>query len=363
MGLYIVICCWMFFLALLGYDKEIIAEKSLNVQKWKLSFNSLYMLLGWGTLTFLWFLTAFRSVNMGNDTGNYVKEFLAVVRGGVNQSSYMEIGYQILNVLVGKISKDPHVFLIIYSSILYIGTAIYIRKYSKNFLISVCLFFCLCFSDYMNILRQDMAMLIALYVYQMLKQNKKISAAILIFLAATFHATAIILFALFLKDFFSEKKIVLVLALIVALLSVTGQINELLRAVSGRYINYFNEERGYLGEGNLAVTWECIQSLAWYLLISAECRGNDRADRLVKANFGVLLFFNTFGYVINIFTRAGKYFSMVAITELPDVVYKKKIKNGPFYLLIFCGVMIAYFLVARYFRPEWNHMYPYEFWR
>ena len=50
----------------------------------------------------LWFLTAFRAANIGNDTLNYVRYFNLFASNGIMQNSRIEIGYQVLNILVSK---------------------------------------------------------------------------------------------------------------------------------------------------------------------------------------------------------------------------------------------------------------------
>jgi hypothetical protein len=61
-----------------------------------------------------WSLTAFRSINIGNDTSGYVRIFKEIVIYGLGANSRIEIGYRYLCLLFSKISADPHIFLIIY---------------------------------------------------------------------------------------------------------------------------------------------------------------------------------------------------------------------------------------------------------
>lgn len=307
-----------------------------------------------------WFLTAFRSAQIGNDTGTYIYYFNIYMKG-IDRSRSFEIGYQYLNYFIGKITTNPHIFLLIIATIMYGGVVIYIYKYSRNVAISLCLFFCYFFSMFTSIFRQGIAMVIVLYGYHLLKGGKKLLAALLFLFAITFHTTAIVGFLLFLNaDILKKKSLVFVLTVFCGIISGSGILNTIVNVMLPRYSHYF--ESRYASTGWLAVAYSLIIYAIWYLLISKSVDKNNKQDRLVAANFTFLLIFAAFGFSVNLFTRAGEYFLLIAIVEIPNMLYRGKVKNFRFWLFGLCTFLLIMFIVTLIYRPGWNHLYPYEFW-
>lgn len=363
MGLYIGITAWMFLLLLLGLrtDSVRVADCWPDKPKDNLARNNLRIVSFLTACTFLlfWFLTAFRSSAIGNDTKVYIYYFDIFSRG-LDFSRTFEVGYQILNYLLGKVTRDHHAFLIIIATIMYGGIVVYFRKYSKNIAVSLCLFFALFFSPFTSMFRQGIAMVIALYGYQLLKNNKNLLAAVLFLLATTFHTTAMVCFLLFLKtDIMKKKWFVCGLALVFGLISSTGILKSIVNVIAPRYNHYFSSQ--YASTGWLAVTYSLIIYLIWYFLVSSSI-DDAKQDRVVINNFSFLLIFATFGYSVNLFTRAAEYYLLNAVIELPNMMYRGRVKNYRIWLFCICGFLLIMFIVTLYYRPGWNHLYPYEFW-
>ena len=314
-----------------------------------------------GVLFFLlWFLTAFRSAEIGNDTQNYLWYFNYFSRG-INHASKIEIGYQILNYLLNQFTHDQHAFLVIMASLMYGGIGLYISKYSRNTAISICLFYCFFFSVYTNIFRQGMAMLIALYGYQFSKNGKKLPAALLFLLATTFHTTAVVCFLLLFDLKILEKKwFVLGLTLFCAAVSLTDVLKVLVNAIVPRYATYF--EGQYASSGWLAISFYLLTYLVFYFLVNRSLDYDSKADKIAATSFSLLLILTAFGYAVNLFERAGEYFLLIAVTELPNMLYRGKVKQFRLWLFGICAVYLVFFILILHYRPGWNHLYPYEFW-
>lgn len=317
-------------------------------------------LFTWVTFLGLWFLTAFRSSAIGNDTQNYLWYFNHFAQG-LDDTSSLEIGYQYLNYFLGKVTRDQHVFLIIMATIMYGGFSIFLRKYSKNPAVSFCLFFCCFFSVYTNIFRQGIAMIIALYGYQLLKKGERIPAALLFVLATTFHTTAFLCFLLFL-DLKALQKwwVVLSVTGLGAVVSLTGVMKAVVNAVFPRYTHYF--EGQYASSGWIAITFYLVTYTILYLLSVNSLEEDNKTDGIVATNFSLLMILTSFGYAVNLFERAAEYFLLVAVIELPNMLYRGKIKHFRLWLFGICIVYLAFFIATLIYRPGWNHLYPYEFW-
>lgn len=364
MLLYYGITFWVFILLLLGLrpDSKITADcwPENPVNSVALSNKRIVDGLSLFTLAFFWFLTAFRSSEIGNDTKTYLYYF-DIYSKGLDLTRTFEVGYQYLNYLIGKITKDHHLFLIVISTILYGGVGWQIKKYSKNIALSVCLFYCFFFSVFTSMLRQGIAMVIVLFGYKLLKIGKKIPAILFLFLATTFHTTAILSFLLLLNvEVLKKKWFVFGAATICGLFSVAGIFNKIVMKILPKYAHYFNSR--YASTGWLAVSYSLIIYAIWYLLISKSVDENDKRDRIVATNFTFLLIFAAFGFSVNLFTRAGEYFLLIAIVEIPNMLYRGKIKNFRLWLFGLCTFLMIMFIVTLIYRPGWNHLYPYEFW-
>lgn len=366
MILYVSITIWMFAIMIIGLrpDSQIVADlwpdkPTSGIPKTNLKVcNSLAVI----TLLFFWFLTAFRAENIGNDTSTYIYYFKIFSNGGIDKSRTFELGYQYLNVLIGKLTTDPHIFLIIIASIMYLGTGIYLFKYSKNILLSLCLFYCVFFSIYTSMFRQGIAMIIVVYAYELLKEKKRIFAALLFVLATLFHTSAIVCFLLFLNTRLLKKRwVVLLITAICGLLSISGVFNTVISMVVPRYSHYFMSR--YASTGWLAVSYDVIRNLIWFWLGSKAVDISDQDNQLAVTDLTFLLIFGAFGYSVNLFTRAGEYFLIIAITELPNLLYTKSIKHHRIWMFCICTVMLIMFILTLIYRPGWNHLYPYELWR
>lgn len=312
------------------------------------------------TFLLLWFLTAFRSAAIGNDTSTYIRYFF-IFSEGMDPERTFEPGYQALNYLISKVTMDPHIFLIIIATIMYGGVIWNVHKYSKNTAISLCLFFCYFFTVFTSIFRQGIAMVIALYGYQLLKEGKKLPAALLFLFAMLFHTTAIVCFLLFLDvETLKKKWFVFGLTFFSILICSSGLLRTIVTAVVPRYTHYF--ESKYASSGWLAVSYNLIVYSIWFVLISRSVNKKDKSDRVVATNFALLLIISSFGFAVNLFTRAAQYFLLIATVEIPNILYRDKVKQFRLWLFILCTLLLVMFLITLIYRPGWNHMYPYEFW-
>ena len=313
------------------------------------------------TILVLWFLTAFRSEKIGNDTEQYIRYFNFFANYGVDPNGRLEMGYQVLNVLVSKISDNPQFFFAFVATICYVGTGIYIYKYSDNLVFSTVLLFPVAYSFFASGLRQAIAMVICLYAYQAIKKKKLIVAILLILFAMTFHTSAFIMVFLFLHKVLPKKLFfVLSLTLVFAALSLTGVMDNVFADVfENSYGGYY--DRKNLTNGWLAISYYCLRNLVFYILVQTAYGNKRKENSLSISLFSMLLITVAFGFSINLFNRATNYFLLITLVELPNAIYRGRINNKKFFVFAIGFIMVLYFLVTLIIRPEWNHLYPYEF--
>ncbi len=364
MYLYIIISVWIYILFLIGLrsDAEQIALAWPDKSNDKIANSNAKICNHLAVLTFvvLWFLTAFRSRNIGNDTNTYIYLFERFSKG-IDISSRYEIGYQYLNYFIGKITTNQHYFLIIIASAAYLGTIVYYRKNSKNILLTTGLFFPIFFTVYTSLIRQQIAMVIILYAYDCIKKKKNTLALLLIAIATAFHSTAIGAVLLFLKNrFIVNNKVVYTISIVCIVIGRLGLLSRIIDVVLPSYSHYFVSR--YSSTGWLAVSYDFVRNLILFFLISKYSKTDENHDKLRLMNFALLLIFSSFGFTMNLFIRASEYFMLICTVELPNAIYECNVKNKKYWMLTIGTITIVMFLLILIYRPEWNHIYPYEFW-
>lgn len=308
----------------------------------------------------LWFLTAFRSERIGNDTITYVRYFYNFGQGGVTLNSSIEIGYQILNFVVFKINPNPYFFLGVVATICYVGTGIYIYKYSDNLVFSTVLLFPVVFSLYTNILRQAIAMVICLFAYQAIKKKKFGLAILLIAFATLFHTSALLMLVLLFHRLIPKKPFVVIpLTVIFIALSISGVMDNVFAIIMGSYGGYYELDR--ITDGWLGITYYCLRAVAFYILAFLSYEKKVKENSLVLSLFTTLLITVSFGFSLNLFSRATNYFLLISMVELPNAIHRGGLKHKKILMFLLGFIMVLYALVSFIMRPEWNRLYPYQF--
>ncbi|AKP76103.1 Transmembrane protein EpsG [Priestia megaterium Q3] len=136
---------------------------------------------------------------VGTDAIQYYSAFKNIIASDYGWLDYKEtryeVGYYLLNKIVGVFTQDPQIFLFITSIIIVTGIFVFIYQNSKNPFISVLLFQTLYFyCNSFNLLRQYIALAIAINCIFFIKEKKLFKASLVIILASTFHTSALCLF-------------------------------------------------------------------------------------------------------------------------------------------------------------------------
>lgn len=311
-------------------------------------------------LCFSWFLTAFRASEIGNDTQVYLDYFVRIRSTGVSGDYRIEYGFQFLCAIIGFFTADPQWLLIVCATICYLGVGVYIFKYSKNVFVSAVLIFCLCYSDFMNILRQDIAVIICLYAYQAIKSKKNICGIFLILLAFAFHKSALVALIFLLYRFFRFNLKIAVMCVVVLIgFSISGLANKAVLLFASQYAGYFESQ--YAGTGWAAVSMSVLKGLALIFFFNSAYKGSKKKHNEVLMCLTFYTIFSSMGYIVNLFTRAAQYFLLPVITEIPNACCDGQIKHKKLWLCVICFALLSYFIIVLLLRPEWNHLYPYRF--
>lgn len=142
-------------------------------------------------------IAGLRDVSVGTDTKTYYAIFDQVQTWSfrILPRFYVEIGYAVLNKIVGMLGGTYTVLLLINQIIIILGIFKFVYRTSENVLMSVFLFVAMgYFSSTMNVMRQFIALsfvLSAYYHYGWKKQTGK--SIIMILLGSLFHSSSIVI--------------------------------------------------------------------------------------------------------------------------------------------------------------------------
>lgn len=331
-------------------------------------------------------IAGFRADIIGNDTRVYTNLFKSIAFSDDLSifSPRFELGYVYFNKLLTFFSTNPQIILFSSSLIILFGFMKFIQSYSKIPWLSVYLFFTLgYFGMTMNTIRLNMALVIILYSYNLLRKNQVIRFVVVVLLASLFHRTAIIfLIAWPIKNIRISKKniigIVLMSAIIYSFFPVF--INILFR-IFPTYQYYLGSE--YLnGEIRLAsvmnmlvgvsiitfglITRKYTSSIETsdfvYVKTKQNLNVNDKKLMLLLLILSVPITFLSFRF--NLLDRVSDYFLVFAIVYLPNAI--KDIRDKKLLLIILVMVIFLFFLYSTFIqilRPDWNRIYPYYFFK
>lgn len=317
-------------------------------------------------LTMLWLLTAFRGNSIGNDTVTYIRYFERINNDGINPIYSIELGFQWLIYFISRFTDNPHVFIVIISTLLYIMLGYIIYKNSKDLLISCFLSFFLCFGAFCNIIRQSLAMMICFIGYTYLKAGKIKQFVLFVLLSSIFHKSALIVLLLLLFKYIPKSKMFFWgISAIAILLSHTSVLLNLSHFLGDEYTGYFNSQ--YANSGQLGTFLSLIKCVLIYLIIRISDNKNSQISEkeygIMYANTFFMFFFFCCGFTVSLISRLADYFILYSILDVPSAMQANNSKKCRILFVFLFVYVIVHFLAVQFFRPEWNHLYPYEFWR
>lgn len=137
---------------------------------------------------------------IGSDYSMYTAGFFSMARTGFEELSYedWEIGFILLNKIIGKFTAWPSAFIMVSSVLSLIGPFYLIWRYSSGPFMSVLMYLNLyLFYLDMNYIRQALAMSIMCFAFGFLRDKKFWRFLLIVALAATFHLTVIYMIPVF----------------------------------------------------------------------------------------------------------------------------------------------------------------------
>lgn len=321
----------------------------------------------WFCVSIIILLSSLRAPHIGNDTPNYIYIFNNL---DPENSSRYEIGYIWLNNLIRNINDNYQVLFTVVSVIIYGSFGRFIMKYSKLPWLSLFLFFTYGFFTFtFTALRQGLAMVICLFAFEAIMNNRNVKAILLIIIATLFHSTAIVFFVAFLCKVLKPSTKTFIIGYIIAfvLLAVFTAVLNYVFQLLPMYEHYTSGT--YIGDTGTAAYLYTTLSTGILIFSYINLRQyNGRVISLSKVDsFGlIMILFAIMLYIIsinaNIFDRMAIYFNTLAIIVLPNAI--THLKGATKQLSIVCVLLVFYIYEAIIitYRPEWISIYPYSFY-
>lgn len=322
-------------------------------------------------------LVALRAPSIGNDTEEYRNIFFNVI----NDENYISVaryekGYLYLNMIVGKITDDPQVLFALLAVFQYSVFTWFIAKYSDDTAFALLLFYVIIFGSSMNIVRQITATAFILIGVDRVLQKHTIRAFIWLGIAVLFHTSAVIFLVVPIIPYVKFNNIAaLLLTGIVIVFTVTDLMYVISSKLFPEYAHYFSGK--YVDSGRLATFYQVMRNGAFLVIAYIGASSMRRKEGLVPYNnakigrdkqinmslWCALVAFAgmIYGFKLNLVDRIISYVVSFYIVLLPgtmkgiDDKYRDKLK----FLIVV--VLLAYSVLVQAIRPEWNTIYPYQF--
>lgn len=274
-------------------------------------------------------IAGLRSSIIGTDTIQYYNAFQVINKNEYGWFDYSktryEAGYFWMNKIVGMFSDDSQVFLLVVSYITIIGIIYFIYKNSSNVIYSMILYQTMYhYCNSMNLVRQYIAVAIAINSYYFIKEKKIIQACIVVILGGLIHTSA--LFMLPVIIVFSKIKITSnnIYKIIIGIVIITMSI-PLIIAIAvklfPRYEFYLTYSSNFNGGKIMPLIYIGIIFIAYFLLHITQ-KSDDKCSNLYSSSLYVLI--GTMLLIVaNLYfesaSRLTNYFLIYFIILVPEV--------------------------------------------
>lgn len=330
----------------------------------------------------LFLLTALRDVSIGPDTAAYYRIFYTIAgRDTFIQAvtySHFEPGYVLLNYIIGKAGGSYYLMQILISAFLYYAIGKFIYEYSGNIAFSV---FILLANNYvfgmMNVVRMWIVVAILLFTIKPLQERKIVKFIIIVFIAASFHYTALLFLIMYplTKVKIAPERLGMLFGIAVVISVAAIPVFTVITNWIGMYQNYLTGSR-FDTSDNLAVKISLIVNLCFFGLatITHTWEDNNNENTLSGTSMNLSIGYLSYWGIIlsvcisiiglsnNIMGRIIHYFSIFMLLIIPQSIRKMKLSSNRWIMtfIILVLLFIRYAIIMVY-RPNWYQVSPYKF--
>lgn len=316
-------------------------------------------------------IAALRKYTVGADTLQFYRDFSNIVKDlswNYNNFRY-EPGFYYLCKILGLISGDAQILIIVTSIFINFSVFKFIKKNSSDLFLSTILYIItLAFFSNMNIMRQALALAILLFAFEFLKEKKYVKYIVVVLIASLFHTVAFASLLLLVFAILPNKKIVYFIEVAAAILSFIfyRQLFNILTLGFG-YSGYATSQYGVSNYfGAVLSALETLVVVTSLFLVSYSKKNRDNSNKMKLLTIASILYI-WFGFLVirmNIFNRISGLFGIYNIVLIPCLLEKMKENNKSNYIIMKNFVVVIYltsFLIISILRPEWHGVIPYYF--
>lgn len=319
----------------------------------------------------LTFFACFRSRYVGTDTIMFWNDYISINATPIKNifNFRYEMGFTLLCRLLGIISKNPQI-LIVFTS-LFMNFAVYkfIKNNAKNKLSCLIFYFTLnYYFSFMCLMRQGLAIAFLLFAYDSLKKDENFKFFLYVFIASTFHLSAIFMAIMFFLKKIKSRKIAIfsiIFGIFLAFL-LSKKIFYLAATLIGDYSKYLTSK--FASASYVSATMYTITSFFFFIFGLFVPSSASRIDEEKKDNNYVLLrWLIGIGTVISaasirvsIFNRFYFYFGFFAMLWLSNNLELLKINLNKtiWKVLIYFSTLCYVYIIT---KLDWYGILPFSF--
>lgn len=353
---------YLFLMALaLVLGAIVCPERSLKHKK-------LYLVLIF-SVTFL--LAACRSVTVGVDTAMHCNAYRTISLlsySGIDaMTDRFEIGFVLLCKLLSLFNSDYQLLIIVSSAIICLCAAYFIYSLADEPVLPTVLYLCLLFPNYLNIMREAVAVAIGMLAIVALTKQKNIPFVLLVLLASLFHRSAIVLLLLLplqaVNINWKSLSVLLITGLLLFLFA--EKFLQVIATFLGKTTFY---DENFMGSNYFGALIQFLFELFLCIVyFNYVCISHRNGRHLMSSHMELVLgwslllwlLLSAVGMKVEIVNRFSYYFAPLILCALPislRVPTKREALLVGYVLLV---TAIVYFIVIEALRPDWHGIVPY----
>ena len=295
-------------------------------------------------------ITAAIRYDVGTDYNNYYRIFETAInyQDKIGNSAVIlrlsnvlgvESSYLVINMLIAKLGLTPEIFVGLISFITILLVGLCIKKISSNPMLSLFLFYLLCFLQLMNIARQYLAASIVFFAIPLLKEKKYIKFCLVVFLAALIHVSVLICLIIpILHKIKVTKTVIIVYIVGIVASGVLWNVVQKFVIRIGVYTNLLGSSK----------TMKLISIVPWLIiafitLIHLKDLMTNPENNLYVHCVMISLLLSVMSLHMVYLNRMISYFSIFIILLIPNML--KVIKNAKEKLIIVTGYTLLILLI------------------
>lgn len=336
-------------------------ERSLKHKK-------LYLVLIF-SVTFL--LAACRSVTVGVDTAMHCKAYRTISLLSYSSMDAMtdrfEIGFVILCKLLSLLNSNYQLLIVVSSAIICLCAAYFIYSLADEPILPTVLYLCLLFSNYLNIMREAVAVAIGMLAIVALTKQKNIPFVLLVLLASLFHRSAIVLLLLLpLQAVNINWKSISVLLITGLLLFLFAEkFLQVIATFLGK-TSFYDENfmsSNYFG-ALIQFLFELFLCIVYFNYVYISHRNglhlmSSHMELALDWSLLLWLLLSAVGMKVEIVSRFSYYFAPLILCALPISLRVPTKREALLVGYVLMVIAIVYFIVIEALRPEWHGIVPY----